>query len=68
MIRQAAEELAHADSLRFDLSDTLDPAFGGRPGQGMWKVLRDFLATPDDIDGTAQRLEEEYQAARSSPS
>lgn len=68
VIRQAAEELAHADSLRFDLSDTLDPAFGSRPGRGMWKVLRDFLATPDDIDGTAQRLEDEYQAARSSPS
>ncbi len=63
VIRQAAEELVQAESLRFDLSDMLDPAFGSRPGQGMWKVLRDFLATPSNIDGTAQRLEEEYQAA-----
>ena len=60
--RQAAKELVHAESLRFDLSDLLDPAFGSQPGHGMWKVLRDFLATPSDIDATAQRLEDEHRA------
>jgi len=56
--RAAAEELVSAEVFRFDLSD-LEPAeFGGTPGQGMWGLLQDFLRNPDDVDGTAARLEE----------
>jgi len=56
--RAAAEELVSAEVFRFDLSD-LEPAeFGGTVGQGMWGLLQDFLRNPDDIDGTAARLEE----------
>jgi alpha-glucoside transport system substrate-binding protein len=62
-IRQAAAELVQSDTLRFDLSDLVAPAFGSNPGGGMWMVLRDFLAMPGNIDGTAQRLQEEYEAA-----
>lgn len=55
--RQAARALVDADVFRFDLSDLQPPAFGGTPGQGLWKILHDFLADPSDIDGTARQLE-----------
>ena len=55
--RQAARALVDADVFRFDLSDLQPPAFGGTPGQGMWKILQDFFADPSDVDGTARQLE-----------
>ena len=33
-------------SFRFDLSDLQPAEFGGTVGQGMWKILQDFLAKP----------------------
>ena len=39
------------------MSDLAPAAFGGTAGQGEWKILQDFLANPDDVDGTAQALE-----------
>ena len=62
---EAARQLAQATSLTFDLSDRLDPEFGSTPGQGMGAILRDFLADPTDVDGTAQRLEESFRATAS---
>jgi len=59
----AAANLANAESLSFDLSDRLPPAFGGTPGEGMWRVLQDFLRNPKKIDETAQQLQAEYAAA-----
>jgi alpha-glucoside transport system substrate-binding protein len=52
-----ASALAESDIFRFDMSDLQPAAFGGTPGQGMWKHLTDFVANPDDIDGTAEKLE-----------
>jgi alpha-glucoside transport system substrate-binding protein len=62
-IGEAAKELANAPELRFDLSDLVTPAFGSTPDGGMWKVLQEFLADPTDIDGTAQRLQQAWEAA-----
>jgi alpha-glucoside transport system substrate-binding protein len=52
-----AGALAEADVFRFDMSDLQPSAFGGTPGQGMWKHFTDFVQNPDNIDGTAERLE-----------
>ena len=52
-----AGALAEADVFRFDMSDLQPSAFGGTPGQGLWKHFTDFVQNPDDIDGTADRLE-----------
>ncbi len=55
--RATAGALADAEAFKFDMSDLQPAAFGGTPGQGMWKHLTDFVANPDDIDGTAEKLE-----------
>jgi alpha-glucoside transport system substrate-binding protein len=55
--RVTAGALGEAETFRFDLSDLQPAEFGGTGGQGMWKHLTDFVANPDDIDGTAQKLE-----------
>jgi ABC-type glycerol-3-phosphate transport system substrate-binding protein len=54
---QAASGLSEAETFRFDMSDLAPAAFGGTPGQGEWKILQDFMQNPDDIDGTARKLE-----------
>ncbi len=36
------------------MSDLAPAAFGGTAGQGEWKILQDFLATPTNVDGTAR--------------
>ena len=55
--RATAGALSEAEAFKFDMSDLQPAAFGGTPGQGMWKHLTDFVANPDDIDGTAEKLE-----------
>lgn len=55
--RTTATAIADAETFRFDMSDLAPAEFGGTPGQGEWQILQDFLANPDDVDGTAQRLE-----------
>ena len=55
--RTTASALPEAETFRFDMSDLQPSAFGGTTGQGMWKHLSDFVANPDDIDGTAEKLE-----------
>jgi alpha-glucoside transport system substrate-binding protein len=55
--QQTAGALGEAEVFRFDLSDLQPAAFGGTVGQGMWKLLQDFLKNPSDIDGTATQLE-----------
>ncbi len=56
--RRAARRLVDADVV-FDLSDLQPPAFGGTPGQGLWKLLGDFVADPAALD----RLQGEIEAA-----
>ena len=53
--RATATALAQAEVFRFDLSDLLPGAFGG---DAMFTILQDFLQNPQDVDGTAQKLEE----------
>lgn len=55
--RTVATALADAETFRFDMSDLAPAAFGGTPGQGEWKILQDFASNPDDVDGTAAKLE-----------
>jgi alpha-glucoside transport system substrate-binding protein len=62
--RDIARALLEAgDGFRFDLSDLQPVEFGGTTDAGMWAALRDFLADPSDIAGTAARLEAEAAAA-----
>jgi alpha-glucoside transport system substrate-binding protein len=55
--RTVATAIAEAETFRFDMSDLAPVAFGGTPGQGQWKILQDFASNPDDVDGTASKLE-----------
>lgn len=55
--RTTATAIADAETFRFDMSDLAPAEFGGTPGQGEWQILQDFLANPDEVDQTAQRLE-----------
>jgi ABC-type glycerol-3-phosphate transport system substrate-binding protein len=61
--RRSAQELVSVETFRFDLSDLQPAAFGGTSGQGMWKLLQDFIRTPTDIDGITGKLEEAAAAA-----
>ena len=56
--RTTASALAEAETFRFDMSDLAPAAFGGTPGQGEWKILQDFFRSPNNVDGTAQELEQ----------
>jgi alpha-glucoside transport system substrate-binding protein len=53
----AAGLLQAGDNFRFSLSDLTAAGFGGTEGQGMRKILRQFLVSRD-ISGTAVRLEQ----------
>ncbi len=61
--RRSAEALTETGVFRFDLSDLQPAAFGGTPGQGMWKILQDFLRTTGDVNATAAQLEAARAAA-----
>ena len=52
-----AGALGEAETFRFDMSDLQPSAFGGTPGQGLFKLFTDFVANPDDIDGITQQME-----------
>jgi alpha-glucoside transport system substrate-binding protein len=56
----AASVLQADDNFRFSLSDLTPAGFGGTEGQGMRKILQQFLVSRD-VNATAARLE---QAAR----
>jgi alpha-glucoside transport system substrate-binding protein len=55
--RTVATAIANAQVFRFDMSDLAPASFGGTPGQGEWKILQDFASNPQDVDGTASKLE-----------
>ncbi|MEE4423308.1 ABC transporter substrate-binding protein [Streptomyces sp. DSM 41528] len=57
MRRIAGALIAAGDDFRFDMSDQAPASFGGKPGQGEWKDLQDFLKSPKDVAGTQARLE-----------
>jgi alpha-glucoside transport system substrate-binding protein len=53
--RATATALADAEVFRFDLSDLQPAAFGS---DAMFSLLQDFLRNPDDVEGTATKLED----------
>jgi ABC-type glycerol-3-phosphate transport system substrate-binding protein len=55
--KATAGALAEADTFRFDMSDLQPAAFGGTPGQGLFKLFSDFVKNPNDIDGITQQME-----------
>ena len=61
--RRAARELVEAEVVVFDLSDLQPPAFGGTPGEGLWKLLADFVADPAAIDRLVHQIESAATAA-----
>jgi ABC-type glycerol-3-phosphate transport system substrate-binding protein len=58
-----AGALAEAEVFRFDMSDLQPSAFGGTPGDGLFKAFTDFVQNPDDIDGITQQMEADAAAA-----
>ena len=61
--RTTATGLAEAETFRFDMSDLQPSAFGGTPGQGLWKGFTDFVANPNNIDSVTQQMESDAQKA-----
>ena len=61
--RTTATGLAEAETFRFDMSDLQPSAFGGTPGQGLWKGFTDFVANPDNIDAVTQQMEADAKKA-----
>ncbi len=55
--RTTAGALGEAETFRFDMSDLQPSAFGGTPGQGLFKAFTDFVANPQDIDGITTKME-----------
>jgi len=53
----ALAEAAKENNFRFDMSDLQPSAFGGTPGQGLFKAFTDFVAKPQDIDGITKQME-----------
>ncbi len=56
-IAGALAEAAKANTFRFDMSDLQPAAFGGTPGQGLFKEFTDFVQNPNDIDGVTKQME-----------
>ncbi|MET8012324.1 extracellular solute-binding protein [Streptomyces sp. NPDC005271] len=57
-LRDIAKALIDAgDDFRFDMSDQAPASFGGKPAQGEWKALQDFLKNPRNVKGTQAQLE-----------
>ena len=60
LTKQTATELANADTFRFDMSDLMPGEFGS---DSLFTLLQDFLKSPDDVDGMADKLEKAAAAA-----
>jgi alpha-glucoside transport system substrate-binding protein len=57
-MRDIAKALTAAgNDFRFDMSDQAPASFGGKPAQGEWKALQDFLKNPRNVDGIQRQLE-----------
>ncbi|MEV0282052.1 extracellular solute-binding protein [Streptomyces sp. NPDC050610] len=64
VLRKIATALiAAGDDFRFDMSDQAPASFGGKPGQGEWKALQDFLINPKDVAGAQRKLESDAAKA-----
>ncbi|MFI0780900.1 ABC transporter substrate-binding protein [Streptomyces sp. NPDC021212] len=57
-MRDIAKALVAAgNDFRFDMSDQAPASFGGKPAQGEWKALQDFLKNPRNVEGIQRQLE-----------
>jgi alpha-glucoside transport system substrate-binding protein len=63
LTRKTARDLANAEVFKFDMSDLLPGQFGS---DSMFTILQDFLQNPDNVDGTAAKLEAAAKKADSS--
>ena len=61
-----AGALAEAETFRFDMSDLQPAEFGGTVGQGMWKLLQDFLQEPERRRRDGDRSSRRRQRRRTS--
>ena len=61
--RTTAGALADAETFRFDISDLQPAAFGGTPGQGLFKAFTDFVANPNNVDQITQQMEADAKKA-----
>jgi alpha-glucoside transport system substrate-binding protein len=61
--RTVASAIPEAETFRFDLSDLQPSAFGGTPGQGLFKAFTDFVANPNNIDQITQKMEADAKKA-----
>ena len=55
--KTVASAIPNAETFRFDLSDLQPAAFGGTPGQGLFKAFTDFVANPNNVDKITQQME-----------
>ncbi|ADI09642.1 putative sugar ABC transporter solute-binding protein [Streptomyces bingchenggensis BCW-1] len=63
-LRKIAKAVIDAgDNFRFDMSDQAPASFGGKPAQGEWKALQDFLKNPKDVEGIQRQLERDAAKA-----
>lgn len=63
LTRKTATAIADAETFRFDMSDLQPAAFGATVGKGMWQAMTEFMENPNNVDGTAQKLEREAKRA-----
>jgi alpha-glucoside transport system substrate-binding protein len=61
--QRTATAITEAETFRFDLSDLQPAEFGATVGQGLWKHFTDFMENPDDVDGAAQKMEQDAKKA-----
>ncbi|MFB9455152.1 carbohydrate ABC transporter substrate-binding protein, partial [Streptomyces antimycoticus] len=63
-MRKIAQALiAAGNDFRFDMSDQAPASFGGKPAQGEWKALQDFLKNPRNVEGIQRQLERDAAKA-----
>jgi alpha-glucoside transport system substrate-binding protein len=61
-MRRIADELVGAENLRFDMSDLMQGALGGTPGDRFWRAMQDYLADPAQINRILAALEADAAA------
>ena len=60
--RRFARAVVEAKATQFDLSDLQPPSFGSTPGQGMPRILKDYLSGDAQIDTVMRELEKGAEA------
>ena len=61
--RATEAPIGTAKSVVFDMSDQQPPSFGATTGSGEWGIFQDFLKSPSNATGIAQKLEAAAAAA-----